>query len=279
MLALVALALSVSLAMCGCVQVASSITTSLGSAKTNDRDKGKPKTGECWAGSFKGEDSYGNWNGGAAVSCSAKHELYTFAVKHLEDAHSGALFTSAGYVHDAIWQDAFNTCDDAETDLRADLDGTDQRDTLETYLPESKQWNAGARWVRCDIGILALGSSVAHPQFEDLPAVAELRSEFKSTPKLFDFCTTIPVDGSGGPKGKDAVYANCLDNPQWMFVDDDALLPGSDDGYPSKASMTADYQRLCASKYADATHQTYPYYPSRSEWKEYETFECWVGRK
>jgi hypothetical protein len=270
----------VSLVLSGCAAIATAVDRSLVSARIAAKNVGRPLVGECWRASFKSADGYANWDDSPPVKCSEPHELYSFVVTDLTEPHKGKLFDKAGYAYTPIWDDAYQACSQAEGHEFSNLDVNSRRDTLETYLPEEAQWDIGARWVRCDIGVLAVGSSVAHPEFEALPSLAVLRHEVAKAPEQFDFCTDIPAGATGGPKGPDAVYADCLDKPQWVFQNYYPLDSGPDGEYPDAAVRNAQYVRQCESQYADATHQTYVYYPSTKEWSnDNVNLECWVGIK
>ncbi|MCU1468971.1 MAG: hypothetical protein JWQ39_120 [Glaciihabitans sp.] len=213
------------------------------------------------------------------MNCAGTHQLYTFAVPLLAYVHDGKLYDSKGYVANDVQDDAFKTCDDAETSDLPKLDDAAQRIYLETFLPTERAWNAGARWVRCDVSVLAVGSSVAHPLFESLPTIAALKSSISTDPAEYDFCVTDPSGmGAGGPKGSGAVYADCSDSPQWILKK--FVFPPQDVGAPSpgQAALTSDYNQDCKSKYSNKTHTTYPYYPSTTDWTHDNTvIECWVG--
>ena len=284
-----AAALAASITLSGCTTIAGNVLehAAIDSAQKAravakaEADAGRPKKGECWEGSFSYADGYANWGSRPPVNCDQAHDLYTFAVVPLEESHKGKLFTKAGYAQTSAWNDAYDTCSDAQDDDFAVLDETVQRVYIETYLPEEKQWDAGARWVRCDIAILKVGTSVKHPVFEQLPAIADLRQSINDAPAQFDFCVNDPGGlGSGGPKGGNAVYADCRDNPQWRLEGDHTIVDPANDAYPTPAELNAAYLVSCKNLYADATHITYVYYPTKSDWDDgTDTLECWVGRK
>ena len=244
-------------------------------------DKGKPTKGECWQATLKYADAYANWGSRRPVSCDQPHQLYTYAVVTLDQAHKGSEFTKAGYVRSAVWDDALDTCSSKDNVDLDDFDETGGRLYPESYLPDEDRWKAGARWVRCDIAVLAVGSSVAHPSLGNLPSYASLLKAAQETTSPYGFCVNVPGGiGSGGPKGKNAVYADCTDNPQWRLQGNETIVAPTNDDYPTAAELNAAYLVSCKNLYADATHITYPYYPSKNAWDDgTNTLECWVGRK
>jgi hypothetical protein len=257
------------------------VIDALKQGKASLGDAGKPKACECWQGTFARVDSDANWVGNPPVKCSLPHQLYTFAAPTLVGTHKGKLFDKKGYVVDAVWNDALDTCQGAEGPEISNLDDTVARVYLAYFLPEEQQWNAGARWVRCDVGVLAVGSSVAHPNLDPMPSFAALKTAMGLAPEQFDFCVNDPGGtGSGGPKGSNAVYADCRDNPEWELHEYQPIIQGDGTSYPTPEQMTAQYLLTCDHPNADATHVTYPYYPSKSDWDDgYQELECWVGRK
>ena len=244
-------------------------------------EAGKPKVGECWQSSFKDVDGFANWGGRPPVKCSGPHQLYTFAVAALMATHKGNLFDAKGFAHQAIEDDAYDTCDGAENTELSSVDDTVARIYVLPILPEEQQWNAGARWVRCDVGVLAVGSSVAHPALESLPASEALYTQLRDAPAQFDFCVSDPGGlGAGGPKGSNALYADCEKDPEWKLHDYQVIVTGDGSAFPTPEQMRAQYALSCEHDYADATHVTYAYYPSKSDWDSgYQELECWIGRE
>jgi hypothetical protein len=273
---------SLGLALTGCVATAGNIAVhALVQARSAAAVAGKPRAGECWQGTFKHADGDANWEGRPPVNCSVAHQLYTFAAPTLAKTHRGKLFDEKGYVYEAIWDDALDTCEGAESPEISNVDDTVARIYLAEFMPEEAQWDAGARWVRCDVGVIAVGSSVAHPSFDRMPSMTALNTAIGLAPAQFDFCVNDPGGvGSGGPKGSNAVYADCRDNPEWELQEYQSIIQGDDTSYPTPEQLKAQYELSCARAYADATHVTYAYYPSKSDWDSgYQQLECWVGRK
>jgi hypothetical protein len=279
---LTAVALALAVTLSGCAAIAGKvIERGAVASRTATLAKERPIKGECWQGTLT-YDGYANWGTRPPVPCGKQHQLYTFAVLALEGIHTGKLFTKSGYAYEAIENDAIQTCDRAkQSDLPAYDDAT-SRVYIESYLPEENEWDAGARWVRCDIAVVKVGSSVKHPAFEYLPVFAALRATMKDAPSQFNFCVNDPGGlGPGGPKGSNAIYADCRNNPQWTLAGYKDIVTGTGGAYPTPAQMKAQYQLSCVSQYADSTHITYPYYPSKTDWDTNgdEQYECWVGRK
>jgi Septum formation len=266
----------------GCVATVGNIVVHVAKAdKAAIKAKGKPHTGDCWQGTFKYSDGYANWGTRPPVTCSESHQLYTFAVPQLKSVHKGKLFNKKNFAYTDIVNDAYDTCEAAEElDLPA-LDVTVARIYLEDYLPEEQQWDAGARWVRCDVTVLALGSSVEHPEFAGLPSWSVLNRAMLHDASEFDYCVNGPTGvNSDGPKSSEALYANCDANPKWTLKEYDDIYSGPNGNYPSRTELEAQYQTSCASVYTNDRYVTYPYFPSKADWANGdEQFECWLGRR
>lgn len=241
------------------------------------------RRGQCWIASVKDVDFFADWDGSPAVSCHGPHQLYTFGVPALEGTHvpQEKLFGSKGYVNGSIESDAIQTCTNAQNAALGNTDDTVARiDTL-PLLPDQSQWNAGARWVRCDVGVYAVGSPVSKPAFEDLPASDVLFRELKEAPSQFDLCVSVPDSSDpDGPDSAGALYVDCRDHPQWALHGYQYIVAGSVDDYPSLADMQAEYQTSCENPYSDATHITFAHYPTKYDWDDGDNrFECWIGEK
>jgi hypothetical protein len=280
--AAVAVAAVLGLTLSGCVATAANIAVHVAmDAKKATSEAHKPTRGQCWQATYKDVDGYANWGPNRpAVACSTTHQLYTFGVPTLKGTYKGSMYTTKGFVRQSIEDDAYDTCQNAQNTALSTLHDTVARIYLLQILPEEAQWNAGARWVRCDVGVLAVGSSVAHPAFESLPASETLYDSLRNGPGQYDFCVNDPGGiESGGPKGSNAVYADCRFDPEWKLVAYQPIRPGQGVYYPTQAELKAQYELTCEHPFADATHVTYPYSPSKSDWNTGDQdLECWVGR-
>jgi hypothetical protein len=244
----------------------------------------RPKAGSCWASTYKNAVDYANWNDDPPVSCEHPHQLYTFAVVQLQKHHTGKLFGKSGFTRAGIFGDAIESCQSAQGDILPQGPFTlPKRVTAVEFLPTEAYWDAGARWVRCDISVLAVGSPVHKPTLEDLPSRHDLVSEIGNAPDQFRFCVNDPGGtGSGGPKGTNAVYADCRDNPEWRLKSFLDIPLTANAPYPGLKYLTGIYQRECEQVYSSPTKQTYAYYPSANTWTydgPYSDLECWVGTK
>lgn len=108
----------------------------------------KPKVGECH--DLTTRQAWAASDSRKPVPCSSRHTLKTFAVPVSPTSFVGLSEDEASEI-------GFRLCDGP---LRRALGGTETKlaQTLYSefmFLPTSAQRAAGARWVRCDIGIVA----------------------------------------------------------------------------------------------------------------------------
>jgi Septum formation len=269
------------LALSGCIATVGSVVVHAAASARKAHDSAKPAKGQCWQSTFADAEDRANWGNRPAISCSAPHQLYTFAVESLDPLYTGKLFDKDGEVQANIWKDAGDRCGFDESSDLPSTDPTVGRIWLEFYVPDEEAWDAGARWVRCDVGVLKVGSSLAHPEFENLESFAALTHALSTDSSQFDFCLDDPGQPlSNGPKGKGAVYANCAQSPQWVLNSYVGLENGSSEAYRTAEEMQGIYVQTCQSQFTDATHVTYPYFPSESDWMSSDRqLECWVGQR
>lgn len=173
-----------------------------------------PAVGDCWF-----EPDYGSapawswWKGEPAVDCGLEHNSITIAVGDLGEEFSYAPVDGAleltdeqiGLVHQICTPDAWQGV------------GTNEGSRVVPfwYLPTPREWSAGARWVRCDVALAALGP-LSPVTLEPLTGSADdLRSGIADTYRL---CLDTPhpayVYGPWyDPEGNVAVPCEGL--PQW----------------------------------------------------------------
>jgi len=280
-----AVLVALSLAMSGCATIAGQLTVQSRheaqvAKKLAAENKYKPSVGDCWQTSYNGRFDYFTWTTQPPVSCSEKHELYTYAVLKLTHTYTGSEFTSDGNLKSAIDNDSFDVCDGYLANHIGELDRTDERLNDVAFLPRTTEWDLGARWVRCDVSILELGAPVDKPVLLQLPAWAKLKTEIATDPGQFDNCINVPGGATAtGPFVKGAVFASCT-KPDWLLEGYETFVGSPPVAYPGAAGFASTYQTECAQPYTDATHLTYPVYPTASQWKQGELrFQCWVGTK
>jgi hypothetical protein len=284
-IALVAVIAAVGFCLSGCATLAAQATLQSAHAQsvntgTQLAASGKPVTGDCWRSTYKNANKYADWNSAKPVTCSAAHQLYTYGVPDIRGTFSGSQYNSSGRLKDAISNAEDKACVNSQIEselLNNDFEG---RVDFVLFVPSRAEWSRGARWVRCDIGLIALGSKYHDPALENLPPLDTVRTSIRFKALSLDYCANDPQGPNAGPYSADAVYADCNGKPEWTQADGIPVLPYLTNDYPSQVLMTQVYQDRCVALWANATHVTYAHYPTEAEWADGEqVIECWVGRK
>ncbi len=281
--AVIALSVAFSVTLSGCVAIAGNVTEQIthGVAVAQHEsgvNEYKPAAGDCWTATYDGDIQYADWSTKPPISCSQPHQLYTFAVLQLQLPHSGSAF-SQGYEKTAVNSDALNTCQSYQNREYGDAPQLDGLLKLKVYIPRNAQWNRGARWVRCDFNVFAVGSSITDPKLANLPPVSVITAQLVSDTGRFDYCIDNPNSTAAtGPKVEGAVFASCTADPQWTLKAYMALPFLTTSTYPTSAQFLSMYRQQCEGRYATVGRITYAYYPTKSQWDSgLTTSECWAG--
>ena len=280
----VALSVAMATTLSGCVAVAGNVTEQIthGAALKQHQsgvDAYKPAVGDCWKATYNGDIQYADWTTKPPISCSEPHQLYTFAVLQLQLPHSGSAY-SRGYEKSSVSNDALNTCQSYQNHQYGDAPPLDGLLKLKVYIPRNAQWNLGARWVRCDFNVFAVGSSISNPKLANLPPLSVIKAQLISDTGRFDYCINNPnATASTGLKIKGAVFASCTADPQWTLKSYMSPPFATTTGYPTLTQFQSIYQQQCADRFGDAAHVTYAYFPTKSDWAQgNDESECWAGR-
>lgn len=241
-----------------------------------------PVVGDCWNASFETIDVDSSWSKGRPVDCAMRHESYTYAVQKLSKKFTGPLIdTKTGLVRDEIDSAAGAACDTATAKFLPSLTVKETRLELGYFVPSEAAWSAGARWVRCDIAIIAFGSSFAAPELARLPAkIADFVHRAESTPRWIALCinTQETVNETDPFASGTATYADCEGAPQWRESSENDLPGGSSAPFPSDADRIAFGKEVCGNA-ADAAGQVWvTYEPTKETWLTGDrTVECWIA--
>jgi hypothetical protein len=236
-----------------------------------------PKPGDCWQQPDYGVASdWGWWQGDPAVDCAEEHNSITVAVADLDPAfaYPRAETGERRELADQEFAAVAAICDEAI--------GTDvgmkrgSRVTWFWYVPPPKEWAAGERWVRCDIGVTPLGP-LEPPALEPLPPTA---SEVVS--RAFDdyrLCmnTPYPPPDTGDLLDLAAnVAVPCDAAAQWEFG---VSVEFPDGELPAEIDMGAEIIQACDGLLVtrpDRTGSTM-YTPNAEGWAQgNRTATCWL---
>jgi hypothetical protein len=238
----------------------------------------KPKVGNCWTTTFAQSQKSEDWEGTAAIPCAKPHQTYTYAVTKLAKH-----FTYASWLDAAgnIRADVDNAAHDAcVVEQKKILPGLTTKEALLNptyYLPSTAMWGAGARWVRCDIAEIKVGSTVAAPTLTRLPPFAELQSTLTNDPVKYALCEDDPA--SNGPDGLQTTYADCSGAADFTFLAALTMAGGSGAAYPGLSALTKIGATQCATLDAPAGHDVVPEPPAKIDWTRYNDrqLDCWLN--
>lgn len=242
----------------------------------------RPIDGLCWRAPDSAIARDATWSSGLPVDCSTSHTAYTFAVPPLSKSFSGSWRRagSAEALRSDISDAALADCTREEARFLPALDTKKHRLFLSYFVPSIAAWNAGARWVRCDIALVAFGSALFAPTFLPLPTnIDELVGEVTELPLKYALCIdTGDPSGSTDPyHGPFSTYSDCTDRPQWQEAST-AELPSATLVLPDVDSLLAFEQRWCGDAAEAEGNLWFAYAPTGESWAAGDRrVECWVS--
>jgi Septum formation len=236
-----------------------------------------PKVGDCWSVSYADSQKYEDWEGTAAVPCSQTHQSYTFAVPQIGKTFTGSWLTAKNTVRSDVDDAAYAAC---VRQAAIDLPGLQTLGLLRLnyYIPSTSLWNGGARWVRCDITRIKVGSAVRSPTLAALPPkFSTLEESLNTNPKKFDRCEDDVLNN--GPDGAQTSFADCTGPSDWSFALAITLPGGSAAAYPGTAALKAIGAKKCAAAVTTGGHDVFAEIPTASSWAKFgdRELDCWVN--
>ncbi|HEX4058546.1 MAG TPA: septum formation family protein [Galbitalea sp.] len=289
LLASMAAALAVAFALAGCSIIPNPFhpnTSGSGdsSAPAASGGSGAPKVGECWNATNSEADNWSDWEGQSATPCSTSHVLYTYAIGKIEgvSAKTWAKSGSPDQTSTAVADRADDACSTEE--LLPKLKWTQQLIQGFFFLPSKADWRAGARWVRCDVGVLSYGTTIDNEALATLPAkISTLVAAVSSDPKRYNFCVTSPspVNESGPLDSSSGRIADCRTDPQWVLEGHGNFPEPAGAAFPTDATANKESGDVCLKYVTDSNETWIAYIPSKSDWTKTNDREidCWVGQK
>jgi hypothetical protein len=270
MLAVAAALTTVAILASGCAAV-QNISGNLAGLTTT------PKVGDCWMTTFAAAQASEDWEGTAAVPCDQSHQSYTYSVTKLATKFSyKSWLNSAGDIRSDVDKAAYRACH-AETSKI--LPGYNTKEALlypTYYLPSTAMWGAGARWVRCDITQIKVGSTIAKPALAVLPSFAELTATLRNDPTKYALCEDDPA--SNGPDGAETIYADCTGAADYTFLAELTMSGADGAPYPGLGALTKLGATQCATLKVAAGHEVLPEPPLKLDWTKYNDrgLDCWL---
>lgn len=272
-----AAAVAVVFALAGCSLIPAALGIASNPASTT------PKAGQCWNTSDANADNWADWEGSGAVDCGGAHDLYTYQVGKVVgvSAKSWAASGDPTQVSNSIESKVDDACDSST--LLPNLKWNQQLVSFFFFVPSESAWASGARWVRCDVGVLAYGTTLSDEALAKLPAkISTVVSSVSSDPEEYDFCmnSAVPVSESGPLDNPNAKIADCRADPQWALTGKGNLpeIPGA--AYPSNATANSESSAICTRFVKTSSEIWIAYLPTKSDWKATNDREvdCWIGQ-
>ena len=225
-----------------------------------------PKAGTCRQLSFGAIGRYSNQT--ATVDCSKPHTALTFAVEQLPE---DVAFDGVDVGNDAVQEKASLQCRAAFAKYIGGSAATRALSRLSVtyFVPTQQDFDAGSRWVRCDV--IALQSA------RILASLPETVEGFNDTDEALD---DFGVCSRGEPGTSGALLVMCNQDHDYRALT--ALRLGADDAdYPGQQAVGADGQQRCDDYISETLGlgggYTYAWtYPSLDDWDAGQRFGfCW----
>jgi hypothetical protein len=242
-----------------------------------------PVVGQCWNATTKQASAWTPWKGTANVPCTSSHTLYTYEVGKIsgESGSSWAPVNDPNSLTTEIETKAEDAC--SVSTLLPHLKWNQQLINDYFFVPTEALWKAGARWVRCDIGVLATETTIDNESFTALPSkISTLVKQVSSDPLKFEFCVNspTPVSEAGPLDNADAILADCADNPQWRLTIHGEFPDAAGAPFPDQATSNAASSKLCLPQVKNANEIWIAYLPTKAGWASGDReIDCWIGEK
>jgi Septum formation len=243
-----------------------------------------PTVGQCWDASTAQASAWADWEGKSAANCSATHTLYTYGVGEVKGVSSNSWGTSSSptTLSNTIATKAADSCTASYKKFLPSLNWKQQLISTYFFVPSETQWKSGARWVRCDVGVFSVGTTLAQETFQSLPAqISDFTSAVKTDPKRYELClnSNAPVSQAGPFDDPSAVLADCRQSPVWTLTSHGSFTQPKGAAYPSTAAVNARVSEVCAKDAIGPDQVVAAYPPTASEWAaDDRSIDCWVGQ-
>lgn len=225
-----------------------------------------PRVGQCRDLEFADISRYANSD--KAVRCSKPHTAYTFAVDKLA---ADIAFEGVDIANDAVQEAAARAC---RSRFARFVGGDDQARALSRlsvtyFVPDQRNFDRGAAWVRCDVIALRAASSLA-------PLPDDLRGLLDDADSL----SSYGVCSAGDPGRPGSRLVMCSEDHTYRARA--ALrLGGAAAPYPGEQVTKDDGMQQCADLLAEqlGKEDGYSYawtFPTSSDWAGGQRFGyCW----
>jgi hypothetical protein len=252
-------------------------------AATAAPNAAKPATGQCWNATTAQAADWTDWQGTSAIACTSSHTLYTYHVGKISGETSSTWAATGDSTQ--LSPDVQTKADDAcsISALLPHLKWNQQLIEQFFFVPTEAEWKAGQRWVRCDVGVLATGTTLDNESFTALPSkISTLVKSVDSDPVRYEFCmnSTEAVTDIGPLDNPDATLGDCSKDPQWRLATRGNLPEAAGAPFPDDATANTESTKICAPAATGDGQIWLAYLPTKTGWASGDReVDCWVGQK
>jgi hypothetical protein len=225
----------------------------------------RPVLGQCWEATQAQAAEWMDWQGASPVECSEEHTLETVGVVPVEGDYPEAV---GGEYPEEFVKAANLSCESA---WEKSTGWADRPNRFSNFLfyPTLKQFTAGQRWVRCDVGLFRTGTlwnSDAHQLQVLTQSLAELKVAQKKDPNIVTLCLDS-ADDQIGVFGEKLRVADCDQPHLWTLVSENDVSQGKDEKYPGNDEVQSRAEQMCIEEKPDSVTGWFWISPSPDEWK------------
>jgi hypothetical protein len=244
--------------------------------------------GRCWVATAEEVGAWETWRGGEYVSCSEEHTTYTYAAEDLPDDLLEAMHSSQSDAADEALQARIDDAVQSICALHfADLfPRLTERQVLVnwfSFLPTELEVDAGAKWVRCDVGVYAIDVSTGAMELAALPEnIHDLVEASYTSPGDYQYCRRAPASSSDdGPLRTEGSQPSiCDETARWIFDGVQSLNFPAGASYPGRDALVDAARNACDAaarlRGEEQASTGWAYFPSEETWGDgSRTADCW----
>lgn len=225
----------------------------------------RPSVGQCWEATQKQAAKWTDWLGAGPVECTDEHTLETVAVLPVEGDFPA---TTGDEFPEEFIQAASATCEDPWFESTRWVKRPNRISNFFFY-PAIEKYDAGERWVRCDVGVFATGTlwqSESHKLQVLTTSLAGLRSEQRSKPRLLALCLDSESTDIG-TFGERLKVADCEQSHLWTMVDEVDLAKSANEKYPGPEEIAKRAEAKCTADLPEEVSGAFWLPPVEPEWE------------
>jgi hypothetical protein len=244
--------------------------------------------GRCWVATAEEVGAWRTWRGDDYVPCTEQHTTYTYAAEDLPGELLQAMRSSLSDAADTALQaqidDAVQSiCSLHFTDLFPRLTERQVLVNWFSFLPTKAEVEAGAQWVRCDVGVYAIDPTSGAMELTALPEnIHDLVDASYTSPGDYQYCRWAPASSSDdGPlRTEGSQPAACDDAARWVFDGVQSLNYPAEAPYPGRDAIVQAARDACDAaarlRGEEQASTGWAYFPSEQTWAEgSRTADCW----